>query len=275
MLDQKSNRRLLGFLAGSVLAAMPLATARADVVAYYSFDNTGDLGHDDSGNGFDLTTVGAPTAAAGATASTGGGVSFDGVDDQFYFDSTGAAANIYAGTPELSVSFFAKLDGIVGDQTISRANSSGGLTFINSNGEHRGFSYTDGGFDSQIDTNVASPTGVYEHLAFVFEDADGSPSAGLFTGTVSFYLNGTLVNTVSNVSYDALDAALGIGGRSTGSEFLAGDLDEFAVYDQALTQAQVTGLANGTLSPSDIPEPASLALLGLGGLMMATRRRFA
>ncbi|NQU26430.1 MAG: hypothetical protein HQ567_34525, partial [Candidatus Nealsonbacteria bacterium] len=64
-------------LKGTVAAADPAA----GLVAYYSFNNASDMGHDDSGNGLDVAAVGGPTQAFGGAAL------LDGVDD--YFLSTG------------------------------------------------------------------------------------------------------------------------------------------------------------------------------------------
>jgi hypothetical protein len=48
------------------------------------------------------------------------------------------------------------------------------------------------------------------------------------------------------------------------------DIESAAVWNQALSADQIDALTNGT-----IPEPASVALLGLGGLIMVGRRRIA
>lgn len=57
---------------------------------------------------------------------------------------------------------------------------------------------------------------------------------------------------------------------------LAGDLDDFGFYSGILTEAQIAGLLDGSLTPPQIPEPATSALLGLGLLaLLATRRQAA
>lgn len=52
-------------------------------------------------------------------------------------------------------------------------------------------------------------------------------------------------------------------------DWFEGAMDDVAIWgDQYLTADQVLGLYEGTLTPMDIPEPASLALLALGGLLL-------
>jgi len=49
------------------------------------------------------------------------------------------------------------------------------------------------------------------------------------------------------------------------------NLSNLAIYDTALTAGEVAGL--GSVGTAIVPEPGSLALLGLGGLLIARRRR--
>ena len=52
-----------------------------------------------------------------------------------------------------------------------------------------------------------------------------------------------------------------------------GDVSLFRVYDKVLSAGEVAG--NFAAGPSLIPEPATMALLGIGGLMVLRRRRAA
>jgi len=54
-----------------------------------------------------------------------------------------------------------------------------------------------------------------------------------------------------------------------GAPSFNGAVDEVAIFDTALTADQINNIYTGTV----IPEPASLALLGLGSLLIAGRRR--
>ncbi|MCC6679977.1 MAG: LamG domain-containing protein [Phycisphaeraceae bacterium] len=104
-------------------------------------------------------------------------------------------------------------------------------------------------------------TGVWHHVAFVMDASAGS---------VSGYLNGVLMTATNSWG---LTFTTDVDGVATTEPILAGigfdgRLDDLRIYDGALTQQEITNLYN-----SGIPEPASVGLLGLGWLMMGTRRQ--
>ncbi len=91
-----------------------------------------------------------------------------------------------------------------------------------------------------------------------------------------YYVDGALVNGVSlngkgvdNMNHTS--AVYFLGARYDGTYQLAGKYDEYRIWDGAMTDAEVsTSYDDG---PDVIPEPATMTLLGIGGLLALVRRR--
>ncbi|MEX0654094.1 MAG: LamG-like jellyroll fold domain-containing protein [Phycisphaeraceae bacterium] len=113
--------------------------------------------------------------------------------------------------------------------------------------------------------------GEWHHVAFVF-DPDGDDAT---LANARLYVDGQeeLLTTESNRNYNVETLNQGsvlIGGwPGDGGRFFEGLLDEVGFWGRALTADEVAALAAG----EPIPEPASLTLLGLGGLTLLARRR--
>ena len=274
MITQIRYKRMIGWLGGSLLLSLAATTSRAGLNAYYSFDDASNppssLGTDNSGSGFNLTASGTPTAGAGVDA---GAASFNGTNAIFQGDAT----KIYPNSLNVSVSFDVNPT-VIASQTIARNSGSntGGLTFTTgSTGLYAA------NFNSSTNTGFTSTTaavsGTYAAIALTFAATSSTPDAnGAYTGTGIFYLNGVQQGSSKTVLYTPGGGVFAIGGRgnsTTGSSFFSGLVDEFAVYNQTLTQSQITLLASGSTPPSVVPEPASLGALGLLSVAALCRRR--
>ncbi|MFC1805598.1 LamG domain-containing protein [Planctomycetota bacterium] len=85
------------------------------------------------------------------------------------------------------------------------------------------------------------------------------------------YQNGELFWFDNDILNPASPAMLWLGNRYSNNEPWKGALDEYALWDTALTPEQMRWLAqNSALS---IPEPGTMALLGLGLVALVRRRR--
>ena len=115
-------------------------------------------------------------------------------------------------------------------------------------------------------------------------------SGDFTTGTSEIYVNGTaqgttLNSTTGDLGNDTLlsdsvasDQPFAVGERKEfESGAVAGKIDELGVWNRVLTSDEVSDLYNNgsglSMNTVAIPEPASLTLLGLGGLLTLPRRR--
>lgn len=94
------------------------------------------------------------------------------------------------------------------------------------------------------------------------------------------YVDGALVaSDTSGYNLQNRNNPMQIGGNpDAGGRGWDGNIDDVAVWDRVLTPAEISSIYNGGAGASiasltTVPEPSSLALLGLGGLALAFRKR--
>ncbi|BDS08918.1 hypothetical protein NT6N_39580 [Oceaniferula spumae] len=99
------------------------------------------------------------------------------------------------------------------------------------------------------------------------------------SGNLAVYLNGTpsasvLASGVADATWD-VDQYLGAFNVNTlATRGLNGGLDDVAIFSGLLTESEISGLADRSLTPPDlVPEPSTGLLVGLSGLALLLRRR--
>ncbi|MCG8585758.1 MAG: LamG domain-containing protein, partial [Pirellulales bacterium] len=164
-------------------------------------------------------------------------------------------------------------NGIVGKYNSSGSgNRSYVLTINNDSGKLEGTISDNGsGFESVSSASTIA-TGVWTHVAFVFDPGTGAPD----DSTMTVYINGIADGTRSDAGvpdaiYDST-AAVEVGtffnnNPTTGFDGL---IDEVAIYSTALGSDRI--LAHYAAS---LPEPSSglMLLMGLSGMLIRRRRR--
>lgn len=244
------------------------------LIAHYQFESGDTNAKDSAGsndgtfnNGAGLQTSDLPLVPGGTNAA----LELDGADDHVFVSD-----GILEGLSAFSVAFWARKDALEdqpgGDPSESRFVASDGSNVFHireSNGQLGGkgpgnylefrMADSNGDWIGVNSDNEVTELGVWQHVAMVYDGAD-----------LIGYVDGEQVASVNvgAITTNAPDEPTLFGANSNGSaaqdSYLDGGLDDVRFYDNALTQSEVQAL---------VPEPASAALLALGGLAMLRRRR--
>ncbi|XAL98042.1 LamG domain-containing protein [Phycisphaeraceae bacterium D3-23] len=165
---------------------------------------------------------------------------------------------VFEGADSFDVSYGIReldADGIDDGQVFTQNGATGGL-----------------GAPNRVDVIDAGTPG-WHHVLQTYS-SDGTNT------TITTYVDGVeLANALTLTTTEIVDTGLHFGAArsSAANRGFDGLIDEVALWDRALTDQEAanvyaTGLAGNDLR-NEVPEPGSLALLGLGGLLIARRRR--
>lgn len=243
-----------------VVLAM-VSNAWADLVVHYKFD--ADF-QDSSGNGIHGTTPGGvPQFVAGAPAglSPTGAILLDGVDD--YVQALDPALDI---TGSVTLAAWVKIDGwpyddVRYDNIIWKTENVGGS---------RAFRLSRDSWDDEACLTIIATGGEAKvRGATVISDNLWHHVAGVYdidTGDALLYVDGALdaSASTSGAINDNTGTPLFIGAEKGVERFWAGAIDDVRIYDHALSAGDIAAI---------VPEPATIALLGLGASVLLRRRK--
>lgn len=234
--------------------------AHAGLVAYYTFDNSGNLGIDSSSSGYNASNSGATYDAAGYS---GGAARFPGSNEYLQLPSNSVLDNLQ-NLPGYTIAAWVRADQVppgTGDQN----NAHYGI--IEKAGYHSGLRYTntqtfamDAWRAGDVGLGVGSPAGSpYPPLAWhhVLSTVDKT------AGTVKIYVDGALMGTTNFTpgtnarAYGTTPWRLGIANPGSGTYRwpMDGMIDDAALWNVVLPDAFIQALGTGTAQPSNTPAP--------------------
>ena len=195
---------------------------------------------DSSSNSNTATLVNGPTFSTNAPIVYANGYSleFDGTNNHL---STNLVTNTYSLKNGFSASLWVKLDDVSTTQDFfGRYGASTGRFYFGITGSN-----VRAAIGTSFDTSTLShgmSTGTWYHVAYTF--------SGGSSGTFTYYLNGSSVGTISFTwtSDSGAYEPMHIGGLKNGSNLhqnpTNGKLDEFALYNSALSASDITAIYN-------------------------------
>jgi hypothetical protein len=218
---------------------VPAAPQATNLAAHYTFDEgSGTRVGDSSGKGNHGTTTGNPQWVAG---TLGGALSFDGVDDFVNCGNNASVTNVGS----VSVAAWIKL--AVGGLDIKVASNQNAST-----GGYKLGVYSTNMVEFEIRTSANAATlnraapggtamvpGVWYHVVGVYEKGKA----------LRTYVNGRLDRELlTTVQAGVSTGALMLGREApAGANWWNGQMDDVRIYSQALSDAEVAGLAGQTL----------------------------
>lgn len=226
----------------------------AGLIAYWSFDDSGDPGHDDSGNDHDGTVNG----AVSTDGICGKALSFDGLND--YVEVPDDDTLDPTSTQEITIAAWVKIStyqsktssilfGIVG-KISSPTRPVGSYVFgiVNDNqpteeGKLRFGVCYDGLHWQDVYSNSLVPKNRWVHLAVTHD----------INQNTKFFIDGRLNATDSSTittDFENNDLPLRIGHTNSFWDYFYGSIDEVRIYDRALSESEI-----GELAAECPPEP--------------------
>jgi fibronectin-binding autotransporter adhesin len=228
-------------------------SSTANLLDYWRFNETSGTTVASTGSGLhNGTLVGGPTLnAASQNAQLGTAIQFNGSSQYI----TTAAANTMGLNGSFTAMAWVNANNLSGDRTIfgtDAASANTGLHLIIRGGKpHFGFYSNDTG------GNATLSTGTWYHLVWRFDSG---------TGTQSMFVNGVLDSSTAGHAAFAGTGVVNIGRWNSGNYF-SGSMDEPAIFNRALSNAEVLGIATAGF-------PTSVTKSGSGTLTLTANNSY-
>jgi len=236
-----------------VAVALFANAASASLIANWAFDDgAGTIFTDSAGSNHGQAKGTPGTWIAGRV---GGAYDFTGNGYSDFPSATGSGTIFNSVTTQITIAFWIMSNPNAASSGNVVLGNGGNQYYIGAPNGGSGYLFGTGNWADSI---VYKPTADFDPMSW----NHFAMTKDTVAGEMKLYVNGVLVQTLTKASMAALDHS-----GCFESWAMNGAVDDLRIYNNVLTQQEVWQL------PGNVPEPMTLALLGLGGLLL--RRRHA
>jgi hypothetical protein len=248
-----------------IVTCAQAGSARADLVGLWRFDANVSPQPDSSTYGHDAEL----RNEVAWDASRGGSMKFDGDADFLEVADTDALSITGDMTISAWVNFatFDSWNSLVSKNGAAEKNKPAPYDlYTNRDGAGTPVMFIGDGAGSigQVTGTASATLNEWQHIAVTITES----------GDITHYLNGGM-NGSGNVAATRVDAdtSLMIGHRADGALSMTGLMDDVAIFNQVLSEAEINTVMSGDFSAYGVPEPSGVLLLLAGMIGLSRLRR--
>ncbi len=259
------NKVTAALLASLTLLAVAPA-ANASLIGLYTYDNAANLGQDKSGMGNNLVSSGSVGAATGVY---GGGLNLNG--SSALFGVNGTLNGLPTGDSSYSITSWINptvsgSGGIVGWGNYGATNQVVAFRMAGDTAVHNYWWANDLTGNASVNLTTGNGTAGWHFVAATYDAA---------THVNAIYIDGVKVADRNGYGLNAQAMNFAVG-KTVNDEYFNGQMDNTAIFNQALTAAQLATISRNDFSAfgvANVPEPTSLLLLAVGAAALTGARR--